>query len=194
MPLRFPPTLQVAWLSFEARAIERKVQLLWETSAEINHDYFEIERSRDLIASEIISDQVPGKGTSNTGAQYTIFDERPISGTSFYRVKATDRNGDESHSEWEEVWFEQSGSMSLVVYPNPVKNILTTRISSLQEEDISLIVIDLHGKTLYSHTTRIDQGETTLKVNLQAYAEGIYFLKISSKEGISKTVRVVKSN
>lgn len=64
----------------------------WETTTEINNDFFTLERSRDSqIWKEITRQQ--GAGNSNTPITYEYKDDSYDDGTNYYRLTQTDFNG-----------------------------------------------------------------------------------------------------
>lgn len=84
--------LPVELLSFHGKVSERKVYLNWITQSEINNDYFTIEKSKDAINYEFLTN-VSGAGNSNVPVQYTAIDEEPFNGINYYRLTQTDFNG-----------------------------------------------------------------------------------------------------
>lgn len=75
----------------------------------------------------------------------------------------------------------------IFIYPNPTKNTITIDFSTNNLANSSIQIIDIVGRTLL--TKRITQRKETLDLN--GFAQGIYFVKFSNQEG-SKVYRVVK--
>jgi lysyl endopeptidase len=73
------------------------------------------------------------------------------------------------------------------IYPNPVTTSLT--IDNIYNEDLSIRIADITGKTL--HEERMASGRQAL--DMQAYPDGIYFVRLTSKEEtLSKKIIVNK--
>ena len=72
--------------------IEPTVVINWEVASQTNNDYFEIQRSIDVVNWETIK-TVTGAGNSNRQMSYSIEDENPIIGQSYYRLTQTDYDG-----------------------------------------------------------------------------------------------------
>ena len=72
--------------------IEPTVVINWEVASQTNNDYFEIQRSIDVVNWETIK-TVTGAGNSNRQMSYSIKDENPIIGQSYYRLTQTDYDG-----------------------------------------------------------------------------------------------------
>ena len=64
----------------------------WSVASQVNNDYFEIQRSIDVETWETI-ETVTGAGNSNTQMSYSIIDDNPLRGVSYYRLKQTDYDG-----------------------------------------------------------------------------------------------------
>ncbi len=113
--------LPIELLAFDARLNHKKtVDLTWATAAEINNDYFTMERSADGTNFESIG-TVDGAGNSNQPLHYRGEDENPFRGISYYRLKQTDFDGRFTYSDIKKVRIEE-GSTAVVqvsVYPNP---------------------------------------------------------------------------
>jgi hypothetical protein len=84
--------LPIELLSFKSEVFVDHVILHWVTAAEINNNYFNIERSIDLKEWSVIG-QVAGTGTTNHIRKYQFVDMTPVKGLSYYRLKQTDFDG-----------------------------------------------------------------------------------------------------
>ena len=89
--------LPVKLISFNANLLKNSVWLDWKTETEINNNYFTIERSSNIEYWESIK-EVKGAGNSNSTLSYSIVDQKPLLGISYYRLKQTDFNGEFSYS------------------------------------------------------------------------------------------------
>ena len=66
--------------------------LQWSTSSEINNDYFTVEKSENAIHWSELG-RVDGSGNSSVEKSYSYVDKNPYAGTTYYRLKQTDYNG-----------------------------------------------------------------------------------------------------
>ena len=89
--------LPITLISFTASVIDGEVILKWSTSAEINNDYFTIQRSKADFGWENIQ-KIPGSGTSGSVKYYSTHDPSPLQGVSYYRLLQTDIDGRQSYS------------------------------------------------------------------------------------------------
>jgi Right handed beta helix region len=108
--------LDVSWGYFYAQAAPYGILLHWSTEKEQDNAYFIVERSGDALYFEAMS-RVTGKKTSSTTQNYTFFDQNPLSGTNYYRLRQVDLDGDITvtdlvSADWQSVYF--------AVAPNPI--------------------------------------------------------------------------
>ena len=84
--------------------------------------------------------------------------------------------------------IKDEGNNSLVIYPNPVKEVLNIEFNKIYTE--LLQVLDINGKII----DQIEiQGSNKLSLNTLSYKSGLYFLKIHTKTGlIHKYFEVLK--
>jgi alpha-tubulin suppressor-like RCC1 family protein len=160
--------LPVDFLSFEAKAADEKVYLLWTTTQEINTSHFIVQRSSDGFNFEQI-----GMLYSSQDVRYMFIDENPLTGIAYYRIVEVDKDGNFSYSSIETV----SGvAFNTVAYPNPFTDEITIVVGYEAELEYTMIVTDITGRELYqgNHFTnqKILMGEE--------YSTGMYLVKIIS--------------
>jgi hypothetical protein len=90
LPVRFSDFTAVAKKGFN--------EISFTTSAEVNNDFFEVERSHDGTRFEAIS-QIKGKGNSSEENKYTCQDFEYKSSLNYYRIKQVDFDGTSSHTD-----------------------------------------------------------------------------------------------
>jgi hypothetical protein len=170
--------LPVSLLNINASCINKNVKLNWQTASEINNDYFDVERSNDgNIYTSIL--RVNGNGTTNEPHQYFAYDEQPLAGVNYYRLKQVDFNGATTY--YNPVIVNCNQTESISIYPNPNNGSFVV-IGISEEEELQLT--DALGRTLFNK-----KGEINYEVNnLQ---EGIYFVIIKSKFGLVQTQKIV---
>jgi hypothetical protein len=172
--------LPIELLSFNAQVCNSKeVCLDWTTASEINNDYFTLERSMDGIHFEPIG-IVDGAGNSSALLDYRFTDQQPLSGTSYYRLKQTDFNGEYTYSEIRTVTFSSEGSIS--VFPNPFVSSITIASNDVLQNG-NYQVFDLQGKLVYSWNQAAN-GLNSVQHDLSSLVPGVYILETSTGEKI----------
>ncbi|MET0464735.1 MAG: T9SS type A sorting domain-containing protein, partial [Chitinophagaceae bacterium] len=176
--------LPVTWLSFTATEENQSVLLEWKTATETNNAGFYIERSTDARTWETIAFVASAYADGNA-AQVTSYrhtDQSPVTGTNYYRLKQTDRNGR----------FEYSVTRSAVIRktalsfsPNPVKSVL--RVTGCESGD-QLQIVSLDGKILMSQRS---SGNTML-LSVARLPAGTYIVKVHSSGRLVSSMKFVK--
>lgn len=117
--------LPVDWLSFSVhRKSENEAILLWQTASELNNTGYEIQRSYDKLHF-IKIDWVFASEKPNQINDYKTIDHQldPTKQVAYYRLKQIDIDGKYSYSETRKLQLNTTNE-DLVMYPNPVKDIL----------------------------------------------------------------------
>lgn len=171
-------TLPIELIDFYATLMSGEiVKLEWTTASEINNDFFTVERSQDGLKWEKVV-SLKGAGNANSINKYTAFDNSPVSGTTYYRLKQTDFNGAYSYSPIRSITTNQY-TKELIIYPNPTINQLT--ISGSRNELSSYRLINLLGQDITDKTNLISYTPTQLQLEVSAIPPGIYFIRTANK-------------
>ncbi len=152
--------------------------LKWRTATETNNSGFEIQRSKDGTNWQRIGWQA-GQGTSTTPHTYTYRDPKPLFGTSYYRLKQVDFDGN----------FEYSNAVSLryipavvEISPNPVKDIF--QVKGIPQGTYQ--IQDTKGRIIQSGDI-----ENDLSIDISQEAKGVYLISIHTENDII-TRRIIK--
>lgn len=185
--VNFPVTysmLPVELVEFSADALKDKVKLQWATVTEINNDNFTIERSTDGSNWKEIK-QVKGAGNTTDRIDYSSYDENPVNGTNYYRIKQTDFDGKFIYSEIRQVKF--TGSTVISVYPNPNDGNTISFKGISRPADMVMTVRDAAGSSVYSSTLSSNNAQ------LPVLKAGIYVISLVNKtNGEVNNLRYVK--
>jgi hypothetical protein len=187
VPLRFE--------SIAARVVnnEQAVQIDWSAALQINNDYFEVQRSKDGIDFETVS-QVPGCLWCGELQQYTATDNEPLRGTSFYRIKQVDTDGKASYSTTVRVTLGKSPLTSLNLYPTVTHNAFSVRVQNKGVEKSALMQIwSAEGKLARQQTILLHEGDNRFSFSLAGEARGVYYVRlISPSENTSSSAGIIK--
>lgn len=180
---------------FDAKIDNTSVVLFWETSAEINNDFFTLERSENGLDFETIT-EIPGSGNSNTTMNYETYDDSPVLGTSYYRLKQTDFDGKFEYFKLIAVNFDQNedGLCTLHIYPNPCIGSCTVDLKDcpLENSQVNVELYDALGKKIVNRITP-KSNDQAISFHLNTsnnLAPGVYIVK-SSTNGNNQSSRVI---
>ena len=176
--------LAITLADFSAEAVKQKVKLNWSTVSEINNDYFTVERSTDNTTWTTVK-TIKGAVNSSSLLNYECFDDAPVVGVMYYRIKQTDLNGKFTYSYTRVVKF--TAGDNIYAYPIPNTGNTINFKGLLQPKNMQLILRDATGATLYS---------TMLAGNVAALpliSPGVYTITLYNKvSGESSILRYVK--
>ena len=168
---------------FRVKALEKKIELRWNTLSESNTAYFIIEKSRGVGYQAV--DSLAAAGQTVSGKEYLIFDNSPSPGTSHYRLKMVDKDGTCRYSESLQVFFEKTAAFS--VYPNPSSGNVTVLHSAGAVGD-TISVYNAAGQQILAKTILKEKTFTNLDMQLQP--KGVYRVTLSTRSSV-KTERLV---
>lgn len=181
--------LPVSLISFSADCNSNAVQLNWSTASELNADRFIIERSREMNQWIAIRELSAG-GNSNQIINYTFTDTDPISGTSYYRLRQVDFDGEEELFGPISVDCEYS-STAIKVYPNPTIGAFTLEINSLTEvKNTTVQLTDVMGKVIASKVIDIVAGTNHIYFQ-EKFETGTYLIRVLHATNEFETVKVI---
>jgi hypothetical protein len=178
--------LPIELVYFKATAIDKQVRLDWETATEINNDYFTIERSRDLVNFEEVGQVRSQMHNSNVNLYYQTWDEKPLYGMSYYRLKQTDFNGEFTYSEYRAVWFGSKTPFDITnVFSEPSSsNDVNVDFVYNSEEPLDVMITDLAGRVILKQSNMAATvGSNRIRLN-QKLPRGIYFVTLQNSEEV----------
>ena len=73
---------------------------------------------------------------------------------------------------------------NLAVYPNPSRDIFNVSFTSEDAQDLEVRVINVVGEVVYTENLEQFVGEYTKQVDLATYTKGVYFLEITTNNGV----------
>lgn len=177
--------LPVKLVFFDAEAIDNTVVYTsWQTASEVNNSHFEVERSQNGLDFEYLG-QVSGNGTTSQIQNYNLTDAQPYDGTSYYRLKQVDFNGQFEYSDIQQVFIERESG--IVLYPNPASSQINVQIPGTIEAN-QYRVINLQGQVL--QTGDLQNGAFSLDVS--SLAKGAYLFELAIDNQQVKQIKFIK--
>jgi len=178
-------TLPIELLSFSGECDHQSIVLTWSTAAEVNNDYFSIERSIDGVNWELIT-KVNGQGNSTSIKNYSFVDLARYNDFSYYRLKQTDHDRQFKYSATIALDKCSEDISELAVYPNPAQETLNLSYGGDKDKIISISLYNVLGERVYY----ADFYQP--KIVFENKLIGIYFLHVNfAKEIIIKKFTVV---
>lgn len=157
---------------------ENKTNILkWSTAQEVNNSYFDVERSTNSINFETIGKV---KGTGNTSAQsnYSFTDNKPATGTNYYRLKQTDFDGKFQYSKIISLGKKQD--IGLKIFPNPTADLIVLQIGDIIKKDLHVTLTNLNGQVVMKKD--FYQGTTICFLETTTLYDGTYIVTVSGDD------------
>ena len=164
-------TLPVQLISFSAtrNANTKSTTLQWTSASETNFDRYDIERSSDGRNFQWIN-SVAGRNQNNTNT-YSIVDNNPPMGVSYYRLKMLESSGSEKYSKIVTIEFK---SNEFILYPSVLAQGENIYVTNSNHIPLEISFFDMAGKKQASVTTDNNQ----LPVAQLPFQKGILIYKI----------------
>ena len=77
-----------------------------------------------------------------------------------------------------------SAIANLDIYPNPSRDIFNVTFTSEDAQDLGVRVLNIVGEVVYTEDLEQFIGEYTKAIDLATYTKGIYFLEITTNNGV----------
>lgn len=167
-----PLPIELNYFNVELNSNE-KVKLSWQTATENNNNFFSIEKSKDGQKWELIG-KMKGAGFSSSLLNYFFIDNHPFEGTSYYRLKQTDFNGDFEYSTIKKMKIDTK-NQEIQIYPNPTENIITIEGIISELEDIN--IYNVLGQNITYQTLIIISNKNKVEIDLSKLNGGSYLIK-----------------
>lgn len=176
-----PTPFPVTFLNFDARVnTQQEVELNWSGLFDGTTDQFEIERSGDGTSFEAVGHLTVPDNLSGI-RNYEFLDKLPLPGTSFYRIKDIDLDGNFTYSRIQSVYIN---SQEVSVYPNPLGDKRTLYLDGIFPLGADVMVFDGTGKILHMDKLKKNTEPATYEMNLGSLAQGIYVIRVSSPDQV----------
>lgn len=165
---------------------EKTVLIDWITISEVNNDYFTIQRSNDgKHFSELT--RVDGSGNTTIMHRYSLVDENPLDGTSYYRLKQTDFNGRTEIFKTVAVTIKtiRNTNSTISVFPNPFSDSFIARFESVVEQEANISIFSVDGILVFSENIIVESGNNVYKYeNQDGLKEGTYLIMVNSTSAV----------
>ncbi|WP_149239618.1 T9SS type A sorting domain-containing protein [Dyadobacter sp. 32] len=176
-----------------ARLDEENVLLKWETTSEVNNDYFEVERTLNPALGYETVGTVKGHGNASSNVQYQWPDPNTFGTYTYYRLKQVDFDGTFAYSTIIAV-RGGAGPLAVTAFPNPgqARHIRFKMTGLRQATGAMATVYDIQGRIIYQNPDLKVSPEENVTLNLPQVSAGTYTLRlaIGDRETVSTFVLV----
>ena len=158
---------------------DKNVLLNWRAYVDDEAKGFEVERSKDQINWEKIG--TVNLKTSNFTSDYSLLDQQPLQGKSYYRLKMVEKTGSSRYSKTRLIQIDQLNT-KLRIYPNPAKNDVTISINSSMNQSATLIIRSIAGEVMIRRSISLTETDNRVSVSTNGLSNGLYVVELITPE------------
>jgi len=162
-------TLPVQFTTFNAQCSSNGTAITWNTAAEKNNAYFEVEKSTDGNDWSSL-----GRVSSNSSRIYQFTDK--AGGQAIYRVKQVDADGAVAYTGLVRTTCS-SKAFAVSLYPIPARDKLTLVVSSEKALKTTGHVVDNYGRVVMDVPLTIAKGANNFTLDVNRLSQGQYYIR-----------------
>lgn len=175
-------TLPVELVDFDAENYSEGNKLSWKTLSETQNEKVIIERSIDGLNWDVLG-EVLGAGNSSVEIAYEFWDDRPVMGMNYYRLKQVDFDGS-----WE---FSDIVTVDLrnrfVLFPNPADQQVQLVLDQDQSLPLNLQISNAQGEVVHSGII----NENYHDIDISTFSNGVYFVRFFEEGSLYSVEKLV---
>ncbi len=154
----------------------KKVNLQWVTTNEINVSHFELQRSANGINYSAIA--MVQAQNNLSGATYAWQDLSPLSKINYYRLRTVDIDSAYTFSPVRIVRF--TGKDNIIVFPTITSDMVFVQ----SDKEVVIELFNINGVRLFSRNVK-----DNISINLSQYPTGVYIIRVASENKYYKIVK-----
>jgi hypothetical protein len=123
---------------------------------------------------------------------FTYYDNAPLAGINYYRLKMTDAYGKITYSNAIAILNKDAGFNIVGLLPTLVTNNALLSVTAAQKAKMQVLVTDIAGKQVQKIAYNLVAGHNQFTINCSSLSAGTYQITGYTQEGKSGTIRFVK--
>ena len=182
--------LPIKWNYFLVNLFNNVPVLTWSAEYE-RGTTFEIQRSYNGSSFHGLKD-VP----SDFGRSEYKYDDLLVNNqvpVVFYRIKATQLNGEVKYSPTRIVRFNSKKGVFINTVPNPFTNSFIINYNAVEKETITVRMFNVSGQQKLAKAFIVNSGNNSINITEAAkLANGLYVIQVSNGDNIISTSKIIK--
>jgi trimeric autotransporter adhesin len=146
-----------------------------------------IERSANGRDFTVLT-KVPAAGNSAAPRTYSVVDDKPLAGVSFYRLRMVDKDGKNTVSRIIKVVFDRAVVVTFA--PNPAKTTLVINVIEAKEP-VNVQLMDAQGKAVRQRLSPAGNNQPVV-FNVAGLSKGLYVLKMTTSQSVQAEKVVIE--
>jgi hypothetical protein len=79
---------------------------------------------------------------------------------------------------------EMSQALAISIFPNPANDVLNVTVESPSSGQSLFTITNAAGQSVHSEFVKLATGKNTLRCNVKEFARGVYFVKMTTRDGV----------
>jgi hypothetical protein len=181
--------LPIHLLTFSGKKLSgNAAQVSWTISNESTPETFEVLSSADGRDFTTIGSV---RGTVQK-LNYEFVDNNLGSGTTYYRLRMIDIDGEVTYSKVIAVMNGTNGVLITSMIPTVVTGSAKLNISSSKKGNMQLVITDQFGRIIQQRTAAVSPGSQDIALNLHSLSKGVYQVTALFEGQRTATIRFIK--
>lgn len=170
-----PLPIQIS--SFTDQCDNGTALIQWISQSELNNDFYTVKKTMDNLHFETVG-KVKGAGTTSLPSDYSLVDNSPYGGTSYYYLYQTDFDG--NSTEVGVIPFTGCGSQNITTINGyNTTNYIEIDINSVSADNYDISLVNMLGQTLVDETRAVATGNNEFRLE-NTVSHGIYILNVKN--------------
>lgn len=167
-------------VSFSGNTRDKKIALLWSISPGTTLKEIQVEKSSDPSSFSAIANVSVNTKNSVT-ANYNFTDNAVLQGTVYYRLKMITANEAVQYSNVLVFHAAGSNKQAFKMYPSVITDNATVNIAASKNEQTSLQLVDLNGRSVYQKNISLQEGYNNVAVSgFSRLPQGTYIAVVNT--------------
>jgi hypothetical protein len=174
--------LNTSLINFRGSMAHAKTKLSWTTTANMEVQFFDVERSVDGKNFFTVGRVQNGSPALSMASYAYSEDVAAVSArTLYYRLHIKEANGRSSYSNIIKLTKEEK-SNEVMIYPNPAHQYVALSIPASRRSEAVISVVDPSGKAIYYKKHMLQQGANEIIIDeTRQWPSGVYLVNISTE-------------
>jgi hypothetical protein len=164
-------------LAMQAFASERRAKIEWVANNGTVNDYTVVQKL-DAIGNFVDMETLNASLTDNDAHLTVVYDQKPVDGDNYYRIKLVQTNGAVIYTDVKKVVFKDLNDFR--VFPNPADDHIVLDLANYRGNEVFLDVYNSLGQPVANYHIE-EVGDQPFQIETVSYNNGAYTIRVAAK-------------
>jgi large repetitive protein len=178
-------------VTMEAQPEFNRARIEWSDNTGYKNDYYEVQKLNQTSGEFEQLEIVNNKSLSNAPSYQSVYDNSPMDGDNFYRVKVVYLDSVSKFSEVKKLIF--NGLETVKLFPNPANDYVDIDLAKFGRETINVYLYNSFGKQVAFQSVQKDKF-SVVHFDISNQEMGNYVMRITAqgKRDVIRQLQIVK--